>query len=93
MLSDEIYSALNHSDDDHGRYSPSIAKYYPEGTIVLTGISKWCGAGGWRLGALVFPNEMRWLVDAVGKIASETYSTASAPVQFSIYILYVHFTM
>ncbi|MEM7678388.1 MAG: aminotransferase class I/II-fold pyridoxal phosphate-dependent enzyme, partial [Myxococcota bacterium] len=45
VLSDEIYGELHHD----GRYV-SIAQYYPEGTIVSSGLSKWCGAGGWRLG-------------------------------------------
>ncbi|MCA9695173.1 MAG: aminotransferase class I/II-fold pyridoxal phosphate-dependent enzyme, partial [Myxococcales bacterium] len=40
LLSDEIYGELHHRDEHH-----SIAEYYPEGTIVSTGLSKWCGAG------------------------------------------------
>jgi len=28
-----------------------LANYYPEKTITTTGLSKWCGAGGWRFGA------------------------------------------
>ena len=45
ILSDEIYSQLTFGD----RYR-SISNFYPERTIVSTGLSKWCGAGGWRLG-------------------------------------------
>ena len=40
IIADEIYGAL--SFDSHH----SIAEYYPEGTIVTAGLSKWCGAGG-----------------------------------------------
>ena len=43
ILSDEIYSRLHHKN--HHR---SISKYFPEGTIITSGLSKWCGAGGWR---------------------------------------------
>ena len=45
ILSDEIYSQLTFD----GQYK-SISNFYPEGTIVSSGLSKWCGAGGWRLG-------------------------------------------
>ena len=50
ILSDEIYGQLHH-EGNH----VSIAKYYPEGTIISSGLSKWCGAGGWRLGTFSFP--------------------------------------
>jgi aspartate aminotransferase len=45
ILSDEIYSELTFDDDYQ-----SISKFCPEKTIISTGLSKWCGAGGWRLG-------------------------------------------
>jgi aspartate aminotransferase len=78
LLSDEIYGELHHQ----GRHV-SIARYYPEGTIVSTGLSKWCGAGGWRLGVFVFPPTLRWLLDAMAVVASETYTSTSAPIQFA----------
>ena len=43
LLSDEIYGELHH-DGLH----LSLARFYPEGTIISSGLSKWCGAGGWR---------------------------------------------
>ncbi len=76
LLSDEIYGELQH-DGEH----VSIAKFYPEGTIVSSGLSKWCGAGGWRLGTFLFPTRMRWLLDAMAAAASETYTSTSAPIQ------------
>ena len=63
-----------------GRHK-SIARYYPEGTIISTGLSKWAGAGGWRLGTFIFPPELRPLQDAMAIIASETYTATSAPIQ------------
>lgn len=76
VISDEIYGELHH-DGAH----TSIASAYPEGTIISSGLSKWCGAGGWRLGTFLFPRELRWLRDAMTAVASETYTSTSAPIQ------------
>jgi aspartate aminotransferase len=78
LLSDEIYGELHHK----GQHV-SIARFYPEGTIVSSGLSKWCGAGGWRLGTFLFPPGMRWLLDAMASVASETYTSTCAPIQFA----------
>ncbi|MBN2559764.1 MAG: aminotransferase class I/II-fold pyridoxal phosphate-dependent enzyme [Phycisphaerae bacterium] len=76
ILSDEIYGGLHHKGEH-----VSIARFYPEGTIVSSGLSKWCGAGGWRLGTFCFPPDLYWLLDAVAAVASETYTSVSAPIQ------------
>ncbi len=76
ILSDEIYGKLHHQGEHQ-----SIVPYYPEGTILSSGLSKWCGAGGWRLGMFVFPECLRWLSDAMSVIASETFTSTSAPIQ------------
>lgn len=78
LLADEIYGELRFDG-----VQKSIARYYPEGTIISTGLSKWCGAGGWRLGAFIFPPELRPLQDAMAIIASETYTATSAPIQYA----------
>lgn len=78
LVSDEIYGELHHK----GQHV-SIARFYPEGTIVTGGLSKWCGAGGWRLGVSLFPPELRWLLDAMAAVASETYTSTSAPIQYA----------
>ncbi len=78
LLSDEIYGELHHT----GQHV-SIARFYPEGTIVSTGLSKWCGAGGWRLGTFIFPPSLRWLLDAMAIVASETFTSTSAPIQYA----------
>ncbi len=78
VLSDEIYGELNH-DGNH----TSIAKYYPEGTIISSGLSKWAGAGGWRLGTFAFPKNLRWLLEGMATVASETFTAVSAPIQFA----------
>jgi aspartate aminotransferase len=76
VLSDEIYGELH-----FGGSHVSFAHFYEEGTIVSSGLSKWCGAGGWRLGTFLFPPELRWLLSAMASVASETYSSTSAPIQ------------
>jgi aspartate aminotransferase len=78
ILSDEIYGKLHHEG-----LHRSIVPYYPEGTIFSGGLSKWCGAGGWRLGMFVFPECLRWLSDAMSVIASETFTSTSAPIQYA----------
>ncbi len=77
-LSDEIYSGT-HYENGH----VSLARYYPEGTIISNGVSKWCGAGGWRLGFFVFPESLGWLADAMAAVASETFTATSAPIQYA----------
>ena len=75
-LSDEIYSGT-HFTGEH----VSLARYYPEGTIISNGLSKWCGAGGWRLGYFIFPKGLGWLANAMSVVASETFTSTSAPIQ------------
>jgi aspartate aminotransferase len=76
LLSDEIYGELHHN----GRHV-SVARYYPEGTIISSGLSKWCGAGGWRLGTFAFPESLSWLKESMAVVASETYTSTSTPIQ------------
>jgi aspartate aminotransferase len=78
MLSDEIYGETNHTGDH-----VSIAKFYPEGTIISSGLSKWCGAGGWRLGLFAFPESLEWLLSSMASVASETFTSTSAPIQYA----------
>ena len=78
VISDEIYSGVNFKGEHQ-----SLARYYPEGAIISNGLSKWCGAGGWRLGWFVFPQSLSWLSDAMAAVASETYTSICAPVQYA----------
>ena len=78
VLSDEIYGELHHEGGHR-----SLARYYPEGTIISNGLSKWCGAGGWRLGTFAFPPQLAWLRKALVAVASESYSSVCAPVQYA----------
>jgi aspartate aminotransferase len=78
VLSDEIYSQL--SFDGHYK---SISNFYPEGTIVSTGLSKWCGAGGWRLGFFAIPNQLSDLKNGLKTMCSESFTSVSAPIQYA----------
>lgn len=83
IISDEIYGLVDHE----GRHD-SIARFYTEGTVISSGLSKWCGAGGWRLGAFLFPDQLRWLADAMTAVASETFTAVSAPIQHAAITAY-----
>jgi aspartate aminotransferase len=78
VIADEIYAEVHHQ----GQHL-SLASFYPEGTIISGGLSKWCGAGGWRLGTFTFPAGYSWLIDAMATIASETFTSVSAPIQWA----------
>ena len=78
IIADEIYAEL----DFTGEYK-SLTHYYPEGTIISSGLSKWCGAGGWRLGTFIFPNELDHIRKTLRSIASETFTAVSAPIQYA----------
>jgi len=78
IVSDEIYSQLTFDS----QYK-SISNFYPEGTIVSTGLSKWCGAGGWRLGFFAIPDQLKELKDSLKILCSESFTSVSAPIQYA----------
>ena len=78
IFSDEIYSQLTFNN----KYK-SISNFYPEGTIVSTGLSKWCGAGGWRLGFVAIPNQLKEIRDSLKILCSESFTSVSAPIQYA----------
>ncbi len=78
VLSDEIYTDLSFNNN-----YKSISQYYPESTFISGGLSKWCGAGGWRLGFLAVPSGMKDFMKGLKSLASESYSTVNTPTQFA----------
>ena len=78
IISDEIYSNLTFNN----KYE-SISNFYPEGTIVSSGLSKWCGAGGWRLGYFAIPRELEELKNSLKILNSESFTSVSAPIQYA----------
>ena len=83
ILSDEIYSELSFNKN-----FKSISQFYPEKTIISTGLSKWCGAGGWRLGYFIIPETLKQLRDSLKILASETFTSVSAPIQYAAIAAY-----
>jgi len=79
VLSDEIYSQVNFEEE----FSPSIATYYPERTIVFGGLSKVFSAGGYRLGFVGIPTTMKELYKPLQSFFSETFSAVSSPIQYA----------
>ncbi|MCF6262195.1 MAG: pyridoxal phosphate-dependent aminotransferase [Xanthomonadales bacterium] len=89
VIADEIYGLLNYSYPQ-----ASIAHHYPEGSITSSGLSKWCGAGGWRLGFIHVPSTLgAELFQAIISVASETYSCAPSPIQIAATIAYSNQTL
>ena len=78
ILSDEIYSELSFKDSYQ-----SISNFCQEKTIISTGLSKWCGAGGWRLGYFLVPDSLIEIKNMINVLASETFSAVSAPIQYA----------
>jgi aspartate aminotransferase len=86
LLSDEIYGLTSYEQNTH----VSIAREYPEGTVVLGGLSKHLSLGGWRLGVALVPQGEagKRLIRALRTIATETWSSVTAPVQYAAIIAY-----
>lgn len=76
VIADELYRFLDYSQSGN-----PLERYYPEATVVTSGLSKWCGMGGWRLGFARFPPNLQELRKVTVGIASETYSCAPSTVQ------------
>ena len=86
VLSDEIYALTAFDEIPH----VSLAHYYPEGTVILGGLSKHLSLGGWRFGlAILPPGEVgAALRRAVGCIAGAIWSCVSAPIQYAALAAY-----
>ena len=86
VLSDEIYFLVAHPKQRH----TSIAEFYPEGTFILGGLSKHLSIGGWRVGVAVLPNTVSGerLMAAMSVVASETWSSVAAPIQYAAITAY-----
>ena len=79
VLSDEIYSRICFQEGS----APSIASYYPEGTILFSGLSKIFSAGGYRCGFLALPEALNMLRPIFRSLFSETFSAVASPVQYA----------
>jgi aspartate aminotransferase len=86
VLSDEIYALVAHGCVPH----VSLAQHYPEGTVVLGGLSKHMSLGGWRFGVAILPagRTGEALRRALENIAGSIWSCVSAPVQYAAQVAY-----
>jgi aspartate aminotransferase len=79
VIADEIYAQTTFG----GSPFTSMAKVYPEGTIVTGGLSKDRSCGGYRFGVAITPPQATTLTANVLKVASSTYSCVAAPIQYA----------
>lgn len=86
VISDEIYARTVFSNIPF----VSFGKYYPEGTIVMGGLSKDLSLGGWRVGVAITPPTKagRALAQALTNIATNVWSCVAAPVQHAALVAY-----
>ena len=84
VIADEIYNLLEYDNSQ-----ATLDQFYPESCIVTSGLSKWCGAGGWRLGFTHIPKQLgeKLKMSIIG-VASETYSCAPTPIQYAAEVAY-----
>ena len=79
VFSDEIYWL--HCYD--GAFD-SIARFYPEGTVVLSGASKaWAGTG-LRIGFALFPEALGEVAQCMARVTGQASSSVNAPTQYGI---------
>jgi aspartate/methionine/tyrosine aminotransferase len=86
VLSDEIYALAVHGPIPHA----SIGQFYPEGTVILGGLSKHLSLGGWRVGVAILPpgRAGKALRQAIQTVASSIWSCVTAPVQYAALVAY-----
>lgn len=84
VLSDEIYAQLCF-DQKTQVMKKTIFEFYPEGTIISSGFSKWASLGGWRIGYEIYPNTtvMKNILARLKAAASFSYSCVTSPVQLA----------
>ncbi len=75
VISDEIYDCFSFDGP-----SPSIARHYPEKTVVINGLSKRAGITGWRLGFAAGPAE---IIQQMIKLQQFTFVCAPSPAQYA----------
>ena len=86
VMSDEIYAFTAFTKIPH----ISIARFYPEGTVVFGGLSKSLPLGGWRFGTAILPHNTggNALAKAIENIASNIWTCVTAPVQYAALLAY-----
>ena len=78
IISDEIYEHLIYGDNKH--FSPAEIEGFYDRVITVNGVSKAYSMTGWRIGYAAGP---KWIIDACGKIQSQTTSNPTSISQKS----------
>ena len=74
VISDEIYELFSYS----GKPERSLGACYPEGTLVVGGLSKTVAITGWRLGWVTGP---KFLIEELTKLQQFTFVCANSAAQ------------
>jgi aspartate aminotransferase len=61
----------------------SLAKHYPERTILSGERSKSLAAWGYRLGVALIPESLELVISSLKSVISKTFSAVSAPIQYA----------
>jgi aspartate aminotransferase/aminotransferase len=77
LVSDEVYEPFVYA----GASGRSPASWYPEGTLVVSGLSKTAAMTGWRLGWALGPE---WLVEQMTKLQQFTFVCAASFAQKTV---------
>ena len=79
ILSDEIYGLITFKEHKH--HTPLT--YYPDKTIVFSGLSKHLSLGGWRLGISILPRNSfgQQLISKFESISGNIWSCVPSPFQ------------
>lgn len=86
VFADEIYINLTYPNK-----ITSISELLPDLCIIGNSLSKDIGCGGYRLGWMVFPENLGSLYNRCNNNASSIYSCVSTPLQYLTYELYKNF--
>ena len=79
ILSDEIYGLITFKENKH--HTPLT--YYPDKSIVFSGLSKHLSLGGWRLGISILPRNSfgQQLISKFESISGNIWSCVPSPFQ------------
>jgi len=77
LISDEVYEPFVYA----GASTRSSACWYPEGTLVVSGLSKTAAMTGWRLGWALGPE---WLIEQMTKLQQFTFVCAASFAQKTV---------
>ncbi len=78
ILADEIY-ALTTFDPNK---MASIAEYYPEKTIIISGLAKDRSLGGYRVGTVLLHKSMQEVMTVLLRFGAQTWACVAGPIQY-----------